>query len=60
VVFTLAFSLWDIVVFPIHPGLIALILNAAVFILCGFLLPSNKITSNKILLYQNGSFDDFQ
>jgi len=58
--FTLVFSLWDIAVFPLHPGFIALILNAAVFILCGVLLPPNKITSNKILLYRHGSFDDFR
>lgn len=58
--FTLFFSIWKIVEFPVHPGLIALILNAIVFILCGLLLPINKTTSNKILLYQNGSFDDFQ
>ncbi len=60
VFFTLFFSLWDIVVLPIHPGLVALILNTAVFVLCGLLLPPNKITSAKILLYRSGNFDDFQ
>lgn len=58
--FTLVFSLWEIAVFPIHPGFVALILNAVVFLLCGVLLPSSKTTSNKILLYQQDSFDDFQ
>jgi len=56
--FTLIFSIMNIVS-PVHPGLIALLLNASVFILCGFILPPNKNTSNKIMLYKNGSFDDF-
>lgn len=58
--FTLFFSIWKIIEFPIHPGVIALFLNAAVFIICGLLLPVNPPTSNKILLYKKGSFGYFE
>lgn len=59
VLFTLTFSMTELVAFPVHPGLIALLVNAVIFILCGLYLPTNPETSRKITMYKNGQFEDF-
>lgn len=57
--FTLLFTLWEPFKLPVSPGSVGLLLNAAVFILCGLLLSPNPNTRNKITLYKIGSFEDF-
>lgn len=57
---TVAFTMMRSVVLPLHPGLIGLVLNIFVFVLCGLLLPLDHNTSSKILLYKNGLFDEIE
>jgi SSS family solute:Na+ symporter len=59
VLFTVLFAVWRPFALPLPAGLIGLILNAAVFILCGLFLPHKTNTTNKIALYKRGSFEDF-
>ncbi len=59
VIFTLIFSLWLPLGLPLPAGLIGLVLNTAVFLLCGIFLPHKTNTTNKITLYRVGSFEDF-
>ncbi len=59
VTFTLIFSFWKPVELPLAPGLIGLILNGSIFILCGSFLSHKSNTENKIALYKIGSFEDF-
>lgn len=59
VLFTLIFSFWKPVEFSVPPGLIGLILNTIVFILCGIFFSHTPNTMNKITLYKIGSFEDF-
>lgn len=44
------------IIFYIHPGIIGLFVNAAVFLVCGHVLPENPETSQKIISYRNGIF----
>lgn len=59
VIFTVVFSIWKSYELPFPPGLIGLLINAIVFVLCGIFLPHKTNTINKITLYQIGSFEDF-
>jgi len=59
VLFTIVFSFWKPFELPLPAGLTGLILNAAVFILCGLFLSHKSNTTNKITLYKIGSFEDF-
>lgn len=59
VLFTIIFSFWKPFPLPVPAGLIGLILNAVVFILCGLFLSHKSNTTNKITLYKIGSFEDF-
>lgn len=58
ITFTLTFTIWKGIDFPMHPGFIALLLNAAVFLLCGQFLPECKDTFHKISFYKNDDFED--
>jgi len=59
VLFTVLFAFWKPFALPLPAGLIGLILNALVFILCGLFLSHKSNTTNKITLYKLGSFEDF-
>lgn len=59
VLFTILFSVWKPFELPMPAGLIGLMLNALLFILCGLFLPHKTNTVNKITLYKLGSFEDF-
>ena len=45
------------IIFYIHPGIIGLFVNAGVFLVCGHVLPENPETSQKIISYRNGIFN---
>ena len=56
VIFTLYFSFIKTTDFPLHPGVIALLINSLVFILCGLFLQHDPLTVAKISLYRQGKF----
>ena len=54
--FTLYFSVSKTAPFPLHPGVIALLINVLVFTLCGLLLRHDYLTVAKISLYRRNIF----
>jgi len=60
VLFTLIFSFHYISSLPISPGVIAIFINVSIFILCGLLLPGDKITEKKIYAYRRNHFEEEQ
>lgn len=58
VLFTLYFSFTKRIDFPLHPGVIALLINTSVFILCGLFLQHNPLTVAKISRYRQGRFQE--
>lgn len=58
VFFTLYFSFAKTFDFPLHPGVIALLINSLIFILCGLFLQHNPLTMAKISRYRQGEFQD--